>query len=76
MAEAGVATNVHFKPLPMHTAYKQMGFDIRNYPNAYAQYANEVTLPLHTLLTEEEAQYVAEKMRQILKGRKSERITL
>ncbi len=52
MAEAGVATNVHYKPLPMHTAYKQMGFVISGFPNAYAQFANEITLPLHTCLTD------------------------
>lgn len=68
MAEAGIATNVHFKPLPMHTAYKSLGFDIKDYPNAYAQYRNEITLPLHTLLTNEEIGYIAETMRNILEG--------
>ena len=68
MAEAGVATNVHFKPLPMHTAYKNLGFDIKDYPNSYAQYCNEITLPLHTLLTMEEVHYVAQTMKQILEG--------
>lgn len=58
MAEAGVATNVHYKPLPMHTAYKNMGFDIKDYPNAYNMYHNEVTLPLHTCLTDEQVEYV------------------
>ncbi|MEG2456325.1 MAG: DegT/DnrJ/EryC1/StrS family aminotransferase, partial [Clostridia bacterium] len=58
MAEKGIATNVHYKPLPMHTAYKALGFDIKNYPNAYSQFLNEITLPLHTLLTNEEIQYV------------------
>ena len=58
MAEKGVATNVHYKPLPMHTAYKNLGFDITAYPNAYAQYANEVTLPLHTKLTDADVAYV------------------
>lgn len=61
MAERGVACNVHFKPLPLLTAYKNLGFDIRNYPNALAQYENEITLPMHTLLTDEDAQYVAEQ---------------
>ncbi len=58
MAECGIATNVHFKPLPMHTAYKNLGFDIKNYPNAYKYFENEITLPLHTRLTEEEQDYV------------------
>ena len=69
MAEAGVATNVHFKPLPMLTAYKALGFDIKDYPNAYAQYCNEITLPLHTLLTKEEVKYVASTMKRILEGK-------
>ena len=68
MAEAGIATNVHFKPLPMHTAYKNLGFDIKDYPNAYAQYRNEITLPLHTLLTSEEVKYIANTMKNILEG--------
>lgn len=58
MAEKGVATNVHYKPLPMHTAYKNLGFDINDYPKAYEKYRNEITLPLHTLLTDEEVEYV------------------
>lgn len=58
MAEKGVATNVHYKPLPMHTAYKSLGFDINDYPKAYEKYRNEITLPLHTLLTDEEVEYV------------------
>ncbi|MBR2486513.1 MAG: DegT/DnrJ/EryC1/StrS family aminotransferase [Paludibacteraceae bacterium] len=58
MAEEGIATNVHYKPLPMMTAYKNMGFDIKNYPNAYAHFANEITLPLHTRLTDEEVDYI------------------
>lgn len=60
MAEAGVATNVHYKPLPMMTAYKNLGFDIKDYPNAYEMYHNEITLPLHTCLTDEEVGYVIE----------------
>ena len=67
MAEAGIACNVHYKPLPMHTAYKDLGFDIKDYPNAYAHYANEITLPLHTKLTDEEVEYVAETYCKILK---------
>lgn len=58
MAEKGVATNVHYKPLPMYTAYKNLGFDINDYPKAYEKYRNEITLPLHTLLTDEEVEYV------------------
>jgi dTDP-4-amino-4,6-dideoxygalactose transaminase len=60
MAEEGIATNVHYKPLPMMTAYKNMGFDIQDYPNAYAHFANEITLPLHTRLTDEEVDYIIE----------------
>ncbi len=58
MAEAGIATNVHYKPLPMMTAYKRLGFDIKDYPNAYRLFENEITLPLHTKLTDEEVEYV------------------
>ena len=58
MAESGVATNVHYKPLPLLTAYKNLGFDVEDYPNAYAMYENEITLPLHTKLTDEEVDYV------------------
>ena len=58
MAERGIACNVHYKPLPMMTAYKNLGFDIANYPNAYYQYRNEITLPLHTRLSDEEIEYV------------------
>lgn len=58
MAERGIACNVHYKPLPIMTAYKNLGFDIANYPNAYNQYHNEITLPLHTSLTDEDVEYV------------------
>ena len=58
MAERGIATNVHYKPLPMMTAYKALGFDIKNYPNAYHLFENEITLPLHTRLTDEDVEYV------------------
>lgn len=58
MAERGIACNVHYKPLPMMTAYKNLGFDIKDYPNAYNQYRNEITLPLHTCLKDEEVEYV------------------
>ena len=67
IAEAGIACNVHYKPLPMMTAYKNMGFDIKEYPNAYERFVNEVTLPLHTKLTDEEVAYVAEKYSEILR---------
>lgn len=65
MAEEGVACNVHYKPLPLMTAYKNMGFDIKNYPNAYERFKNEVTLPLHTKLTDEEVDYVIEQFVKI-----------
>jgi dTDP-4-amino-4,6-dideoxygalactose transaminase len=58
MAERGIACNVHYKPLPMMTAYKNLGFDIKDYPNAYHQFVNEVTLPLHTRLSNEEVEYI------------------
>ena len=67
MAEQGVACNVHYKPLPMHTAYKNLGFDIKDYPNAYANFVNEISLPLHTCLKDEEVDYVIEKYVEILK---------
>lgn len=67
MAERGVACNVHYKPLPMHTAYKNLGFDIKNFPNAYAHYVNEITLPLHTCLTDEEIVYIIENYTEVLK---------
>lgn len=58
MAKRGIATNVHYKPLPMMTAYKELGYDIKDYPNAFDQYHNEITLPLHTRLTDEQAEYI------------------
>ena len=66
MAERGIACNVHYKPLPMHTAYKNLGFDIKDYPNAYAHYANEITLPLHTNLTDEDVEYVAKNYADVI----------
>lgn len=66
MAERGIACNVHYKPLPMMTAYKNLGFDIADYPNAYAQYENEVTLPLHTRLTDEDVEYVVSNFVEII----------
>ncbi len=67
MAEQGIACNVHYKPLPMHTAYKNIGFDVKDYPNAYARFANEITLPLHTCLTDEQVAYIIENYVEILK---------
>jgi len=67
MAERGIATNVHYKPLPLHTAYKKMGFSIEAYPNAYHMFQNEITLPLHTKLTDEDAEYVVQNFREVLK---------
>jgi dTDP-4-amino-4,6-dideoxygalactose transaminase len=67
MAEAGVACNVHYKPLPMHTAYKQLGFDIKDYPNAFAHYENEITLPLHTCLKDDEVDYIIEIFSKLVK---------
>lgn len=67
MAEQGIACNVHYKPLPMMTAYKNLGFDIADYPNAYRYFANEITLPLHTKLTNNEVQYVMDAYCAILK---------
>ena len=67
MAEEGIACNVHYKPLPMHTAYKSLGFDIKDYPNAYAQFENEISLPLHTCLTDEQVDYIIDTYTAILK---------
>lgn len=66
MAERGVACNVHYKPLPMMTAYKNLGFDIKDFPNAYNQYCNEVTLPLHTCLSDDEVEYVISNFVEII----------
>ena len=66
MAEKGIATNVHYKPLPMHTAYRNMGFDIKDYPNAFNMYRNEITLPLHTMLTDEEIRYVIKNFKEVI----------
>lgn len=67
MAEAGIACNVHYKPLPMHTAYQNLGFDIQNFPNAYAHFVGEITLPLHTCLTDEQVAYLIDNFVRILK---------
>ncbi|MDQ0857139.1 DegT/DnrJ/EryC1/StrS aminotransferase family protein [Bacillus sp. V2I10] len=66
MAEAGVACNVHYKPLPMFTAYKNLGFDIKDYPNAFDMYKNEITLPLHTLLSDEDVEYIIEILKKVI----------
>lgn len=68
MAKVGIATNVHYKPLPMHTAYKNLGFTIEDYPNSFAQYQNEITLPLHTCLTDEQIEYVMKNFSYSLKN--------
>ena len=68
MAERGIACNVHYKPLPMMTAYKALGFDIKDYPNAYEMYHNEITLPLHTRLTDDDVAYVIENLVDIVKS--------
>lgn len=67
MAERGVATNVHYKPLPMMTAYKNLGYDIADFPNAFDYFKNEITLPLHTKLTDAEVEYVAENFAEVIK---------
>ena len=67
MAEKGVATNVHYKPLPMMTAYKALGWDIKDFPNAYNYYQNLISLPLHTLLTDEDAEYVCEVLSAVIR---------
>ena len=65
MAERGVATNVHYKPLQMHTGYINLEFDIKNYPNAYHMYENAMTLPLHTCLTDEDIEYVLSSFKEV-----------
>lgn len=67
MAEQGVSTNVHYKPLPMMTAYKAMGWDIKDFPNAYAYYENLITLPLHTKLSDEDVEYIIKNFKNIVK---------
>jgi len=64
MAEKGVSSNVHYKPLPMHSAYKKLGFDIKDFPNAFDMYRNEITLPLHTLLADDDIEYVVSKLKE------------
>ena len=66
MAEKGIACNVHYKPLPLLTAYKNLGFNIEDYPNAYNQFINEVTLPLHTKLSDDDINYILKKLCELL----------
>lgn len=68
MAEKGISTNVHYKSLPMFTAYKNIGFDVKDYPNAYETYKNEITLPLHTLLTNDEVEYIIKTYKKLLQS--------
>ena len=68
LAECGVNTNVHYKPLPMMTAYKELGWDIKDFPNAYGFYENLITLPLHTRLTDDDVEYVIENYRKVVKA--------
>ena len=68
MAEKGIATNVHYKPLPMMTAYKNLGFTIDDYPNGFNMYKNSITLPLNTLMSNDDVEYVVENLRVILRG--------
>ena len=68
LAIAGIPTNVHYKPLPMMTAYKNLGFDIKDFPNSYKIYENEITLPLHTLLTNEQVEYIIKNFINFEKG--------
>ena len=66
LAEHGVATNVHYKPLPMMTAYKALGWDIKDFPNTYDYYHNLITLPLHTLLTDEDVAYICAMLKEVI----------
>lgn len=67
LAERGITTNVHYKPLPMMTGYKKLGFDIKDYPNAYAHYANEISIPLFSRLTDEEVDYIIDNYTDVIK---------
>ena len=66
MAERGVATNVHYKPMPMMTAYKALGWDIKDFPNTYDYYHNLITLPFHTLLSDEDVEYVCKTLKEVI----------
>ena len=67
LAKEGIVTNVHYKPLPMMTAYKEMGWDIKDFPNAYDYYSDVITLPLHTKLSDEDVEYICNKLRDVVK---------
>lgn len=75
LAKQGISANVHFKPLPMLTAYKKLGFDMKDYPNAYEMYKNEITLPLHTRLSDEDVDYVCEVIKNLWSDSKGRRMT-
>lgn len=68
MGRKGIPLNVHYKPLPLLSAYRNLGFDIKDYPNAYEMYSNEVTLPLHTKLSDEQVDYIIESFNEVLHG--------
>lgn len=68
MAKRGIATNVHYKPLPMHTAYKELGFNISDYPNAFNRYKNSITLPLYTKLTDDDVDYIISNFKEIIEN--------
>lgn len=68
LAERGVTTNVHYNPLPMMTAYKKLGWDIKDFPNAYKYYENLITLPLHTKLSDEDVDYIIENYKEVVRG--------
>ena len=70
LAEMGVNTNVHYKPLPMMTAYKVLGADIKDYPNSFEYYKNLITLPLHTLLTDEDGEYICSCLKEVVRDLK------
>lgn len=66
LAEQGIATNVHYKPLPMHTAYKKLGFDMKQYPNSFEMFSNEITLPLNTVMTADDVGYILKNFRELV----------
>ena len=68
MAKRGIATNVHYKPLPMHTAYRELGFNISDYPNAFNRYKNSITLPLYTKLTDDDVDYIISNFKEIIEN--------
>ena len=70
LSEMGVNTNVHYKPLPMMTAYKSLGFDIKDFPNSFNYYENLITLPLHTLLTDEDVEYICAALKSVMRDGK------